>query len=995
MSMKKLLLALAAVAVMSSACQKAEVEAPVNEGRVLDATIENIAVTRTVMDEDNNIRWSEGDQIVGFMKSTFGAKFQVTGSSVGETSASFEEVSSDGLNAGTELDHIIAYYPYSSSVKIAKSGSNYALDVVLPAEQTYVQESFGNGAMPMVAVSETNNITFRNVCGGMKLQLKGTQKVASVKVEGKNGEILSGAAVVIAYTDGTKPSITMSDETPTSVTLNCGSGVQLNENDAVEFIIVLPPVAFSKGFVVTVADAAGNVQTIETDKVNEVKRSALLVMPEVTLKGVNVNDGSIDLSLFGTSNSYLVKESGTYKFPTVKGNSDLPVGSPVSAEVLWETFGSATKPEVGDLIQTVDYSDGYVTFITSNPFNDGNAVIVVKDASGVILWSWHIWCAKEGYQEHTYANNAGILMDRNLGATSSTPGNPKAIGLLYQWGRKDPFVASSHIEDETPAAMAACEPYSIVERTSETGTIEYAVAHPNILITLTTPTGTDRYDWCVDADTKGNERWQPRKTIYDPCPPGWRVPDGGENGVWMTAGFPVGINGEFDKTNLGMSFSAGLTGSFSWFPATGFLDTHISNGISLPLLLSSTGYQSSLWTTTLNEEYDDRAYSLKIDPDNSPNGGYVNPMSYFGISIGNPVRCMKEDSNNGVASEEIIDLSDGGVNTSNCYIVEHRGKYKIPTVKGNSNESVGEVASVEVLWETYGNGSAPNKGDLISNLEYSAGYINFSTASMFRNGNALVAAKDAKGKILWSWHIWFSAHGFREIEYANGAGIMMDRNLGATSDQPGTLGSLGLLYQWGRKDPFISSQGGFYDIEGQSMAQSTLYSWNWPRNNSGAVSIDYSLQNPYTYVCGSEDWCSDVDVVRWHHDKTIYDPCPAGWRVPDGGEDGIWYKAGMVYSESSQLNTYIFDNTNKGFYLPETICIPKSWYPAAGCKSDEYYNGAPLLEGVGIHGQYWSCTEDKQLNGIARKLDFNLKGNVNPLNGGQKYRAFSVRCQKE
>lgn len=284
MNMKKLLLALAAVAVMSSACQKAEVEAPVNEGRVLDATIENIAVTRTVMDEDNNIRWSDGDQIVGFMKSTFGAKFQVTGSSVGKTSASFEEVSSDGLNAGTELDHIIAYYPYSSSVKIAKSGSNYALDVVLPAEQTYVQESFGNGAMPMVAVSETNNITFRNVCGGMKLQLKGTQKVASVKVEGKNGEILSGAAVVIAYTDGTKPSITMSDETSTSVTLNCGSGVQLNENDAVEFIIVLPPVAFSKGFVVTVADAAGNVQTIETDKVNEVKRSALLVMPAVTLE---------------------------------------------------------------------------------------------------------------------------------------------------------------------------------------------------------------------------------------------------------------------------------------------------------------------------------------------------------------------------------------------------------------------------------------------------------------------------------------------------------------------------------------------------------------------------------------------------------------------------------------------------------------------------------------------------------------------------------------
>lgn len=282
--MKRIILSVLAMSALLCGCQKDHVSELAKGRGTIQATIEEISATRTVMDEDNSIRWSEGDQIVGFMKSTLGVKYQVTAASVGKTSASFEEVSSGGLNAGTELEHIIAYYPYSSSVSAAKSGSNYTLDVILPTEQTYVAESFGDGAMPMVAVSETNNITFRNVCGGMKLQLKGTQKVASIKVEGKNGELLSGAATVTAYTDETKPAITMASGASTSVTLDCGSGVLLNESTATEFIVALPPVLFSKGFTVTVTDIAGQVYTVETEKANSIIRSSLLVMPEIVIK---------------------------------------------------------------------------------------------------------------------------------------------------------------------------------------------------------------------------------------------------------------------------------------------------------------------------------------------------------------------------------------------------------------------------------------------------------------------------------------------------------------------------------------------------------------------------------------------------------------------------------------------------------------------------------------------------------------------------------------
>ena len=282
--MKRITLIASAAIIAITACQKNEIpEQPSGTG-VIYATMEEVIDTKTYMDSNNNIRWSEGDQITGFMKSIIGGKYQVSPSSIGETSASFDEVSGGGLNAGTELDHIIAWYPYSSSVKLAQSNDDYTLNVMLPVEQTYRKDSFGNGAFPMVAVSQTNNITFRNVCGAMKLQLKGTQKVTSVKIEGNNYERLAGEAVITAYADGSKPGISMAFSASTSVTLTCPEGVLLDENTATEFIISLPPTVFTQGFTVTVTDNDGKTYKVDTDKKNEVIRSSLLVMPEVTLE---------------------------------------------------------------------------------------------------------------------------------------------------------------------------------------------------------------------------------------------------------------------------------------------------------------------------------------------------------------------------------------------------------------------------------------------------------------------------------------------------------------------------------------------------------------------------------------------------------------------------------------------------------------------------------------------------------------------------------------
>ncbi len=105
-----------------------------------------------------------------------------------------------------------------------------------------------------------------------------------------------------------------------------------------------------------------------------------------------------------------------------------------------------------------------------------------KDASGTILWSWHIWLTDKP-EDQVYKNNAGTMMDRNLGATSATPGDVKALGLLYQWGRKDPFLNSSSISCDTRAKYTL-NSLATTSSSASNGTIAYAISHPAVFIEL-------------------------------------------------------------------------------------------------------------------------------------------------------------------------------------------------------------------------------------------------------------------------------------------------------------------------------------------------------------------------------------------------------------------------------------------------------------------------------------------------------------------------------
>ena len=331
----------------------------------------------------------------------------------------------------------------------------------------------------------------------------------------------------------------------------------------------------------------------------------------------------------------------------------------------------------------------------------------------------------------------------------------------------------------------------------------------------------------------------------------------------------------------------------------------------------------------------------------------------------------------------------GKTATANCYIVSGAGTYKFPPVKGNSNELVGTVASVDVLWETFGTAEAPKSGDLISEVFYMNDNIYFKTNEDFKKGNALITAKDETDKILWSWHIWMTDQPEDQV-YINNAGTMMDRNLGATSVTPGEVEAIGLLYQWGRKDPFLGSSS----IKECIMAKSTLDQWPSSVDPATGGTIEYVIANPTTFVKNetsyTSDWLSSADGNLWKKEKTIYDPCPPGYRVPDGGTDGIWHKALGGTNLSNDTYDEQTIGANFGSSGSGTIKLTEEencWYPACGI----YLGMSGELVSNGFSGS-WSNTASSgtvnySFHFFATRIDtFSETGRCN---------ALSVRCQKE
>lgn len=424
--------------------------------------------------------------------------------------------------------------------------------------------------------------------------------------------------------------------------------------------------------------------------------------------------------------------------------------------------------------------------------------------------------------------------------------------------------------------------------------------------------------------------------------------------------------------------------AYSFLPGTYSLPYTIDNPREGVMLEVSTDDE---WITGLTADEKAISFSLTAGSPSEERSGSIR-VSYEGAEpVSVEIRQKKED---------VVPLDKDGI-TANCYIVPEAGVYQFPMVKGNSTDPVGKVAAVEVLWETFGTDKAPEQGDLIQIVLHEDNMAYFKTGDNFRKGNALIAARDAGGIILWSWHIWMTDKPQDQL-YLNGAGTMMDRHLGATSATPGDAGALGLLYQWGRKDPFLGSSSGKEAVPAKSTAE-------WPvpvKSDATSGTIENSIAHPMTFITANsanDDWCytgnESVDNTRWKSVKTVYDPCPPGYRVPDGGQEGIWAKAckkwEWFFETADEDSDYGYNFGSSGSFVNKLSEAEECWYPVTG--------GTLSGEGKLLYSLNncicWSCTTKEGFASVLVISRFDEKILIQPASRIDLGSGNSVRCMKE
>jgi len=643
-----------------------------------------------------------------------------------------------------------------------------------------------------------------------------------------------------------------------------------------------------------------------------------------------------DLSVEATANTYMVHQPGTYMFKaTVKGNGGFdPItgatATPINASdingatILWElqSAGLAIKYEAG--LYQLAYKDGYVYFNTPDTFVPGDAYVAVfKDGEGgkdgqydkdvdEILWSWLIWTTEKPAVTN---KDELLIMDRNLGAVGT--GNVYCRGMMYEWGRKDPFPSPNNgsYTPNTfyPDRMTA---FSISDFDAEGMTVAYSVAHPT---TYLKGFSSKRY-WQTESEFTLNMWWSGEKTIYDPCPAGWKVPSKEEMQTVINSGVNLPGNGFIG--NVSTDFGYGNPSSqYYW---------------------TSTGY--------------DRNYAWGY------HGGFTNNHVDDATRSGWSIRPVKEIP--------LVDLSE--VQSANCYLVPEEGKYKFKaTVKGNGSANHSgidkdtdptTIAKAELVWATFNTATAPAENELIKDIKYEDGYVFFSTGSPYKEGNALVAIKDAEGTILWSWHLWFESDDLaaKAHTYPVSNAVVMDRNLGALSNcySADNVLDFGFAYQNGRKDPFMMTASRTSYVQVGVLGTYT--------SATGSSTVANSIKNP-TVVFGTDEWGGDQG--QWTgSDKTIFDPCPPGWHVANGGFLANQYSLFKVYE--NDWNTY------HGLLFNEV-----DWYPATGDRWGSNHNN------TGSTLRVWSKSSGCEL---ASDNGGSAHGDVsNPGHG------YSVRCVKE
>lgn len=407
-----------------------------------------------------------------------------------------------------------------------------------------------------------------------------------------------------------------------------------------------------EGFTV-VADHATNTVLINPTNLNGISEGYFYVQSGQLKKKIMVKIDPAE-----TSNCYIRGETGDYPLcVTVKGNGrdgmvadgkvlvsvdDLKL-LPTKIGIIWETSDGlvrlvdGSKHETSMNVSGIDFGGVVQYHVDLDKFSmGGNALIGAFDDKGTCIWSWHIWVVPEfkgpdgqlNVKTEAWDGNSKsyTFIDRYIGALSSKPGD-EALGLLYQWGRKDPFIGAKGPQDPERRSTVNYRPCGVGTRTYTWGvtnivTLAESIKFPTDLLTKGlcnvdengtylwgTPSGMEMYGG--SAVNEGN------KTIYDPCPVGYRVPPLLAYLFKENYNYKTNYNGNNSYIPTGNEYDGEASRYGFWVnykanerPKVGNASNSVSNGTWFPL---AGVYNPGSWLIGEDVKYE----FSKVDEENS------------------------------------------------------------------------------------------------------------------------------------------------------------------------------------------------------------------------------------------------------------------------------------------------------------------------------------------------------------------------------------------
>lgn len=284
------------------------------------------------------------------------------------------------------------------------------------------------------------------------------------------------------------------------------------------------------------------------------------------------------------------------------------------------------------------------------------------------------------------------------------------------------------------------------------------------------------------------------------------------------------------------------------------------------------------------------------------------------------------------------------------------------------------------------------------------GTITVALAGGTVEGNAVVALRDGSGTIRWSWHIWVTDN--PTVADLNGGNFTwMDRNLGATDTTMDGVETIGLVYQWGRKDPFPMSQDWTNNeptLQSEHGELATAVDKTLTNDNTPQVNFLNSINNPLSFILTGdsnyEDWYDPSTsrtnswYERWDRTeegcfhKSPLDPCPKGWRVPPH----VYDESGKAITEESPwreiIKKEVTETTGEKTRFWENFGV----YPKAGIRGDRELGD---IKNTGTYGYIWSASAGifwtEKAFAFYYGNNFQQTTQIDPMYG------FSVRCVKE